>query len=101
MDGNEGRSAYSSTKAAIISQAKVLSRELGAHNIRVNSISPGLTNTDMMKNNHQKQIIDDVISRTSLRRVAEPHEIANVVLMLSSDLSSYVTGQNIRVDGGM
>ena len=101
IDGNEGRSAYSSTKAAIISQAKVLSRELGAHNIRVNSISPGLTNTDMMKNNHQKQIIDDVISRTSLRRVAEPHEIANVVLMLSSDLSSYVTGKNIRVDGGM
>ena len=101
LDGNEGRSAYSSTKAAIITQAKVLSRELGVHNIRVNSIAPGLTDTDMMKENHKKEIVDDVISRISLRRLAEPQEIANVVLMLSSDLSSYITGQNIRVDGGM
>jgi len=101
LDGNEGRSAYSSSKAAIIAQAKVLSRELGAYNIRVNSIAPGLTNTDMMKENHQKRIVDDVVSRTSLRRVADPKEIANVVLLLSSELTSYITGQNIRVDGGM
>ena len=101
LDGNEGRSAYSSSKAAIISQAKSLSRELGIYNIRVNSISPGLTNTDMMNKNHQKKIIDDVISRTSFKRVADPKEIANVVLMLSSDLTSFITGQNIRIDGGM
>ena len=101
IDGNEGRSAYASTKSAMIAQAKVLSRELGMNNIRVNSISPGLTNTDMMKENHKKEIIDQVISRVSLKRVANPIEIANVVLLLSSDLTSYVTGQNIRVDGGM
>ncbi len=101
MDGNEGRSAYASTKSAIISQAKVLSRELGPHNIRVNSISPGLTDTDMMKENHKKEKIDEVISRTSLRRVAKATEIANIILLLSSDLTSYITGQNIRVDGGM
>ena len=101
LDGNEGRSAYSSAKAAVITQAKVLSRELGSHNIRVNSISPGLTNTDMMQENHKKEIIDEVISRTSLRRIADPKEIANVTLLLSSDLTSYITGQNIRVDGGM
>ena len=101
LDGNEGRSAYSSAKAAVITQAKVLSRELGTHNIRVNSISPGLTNTDMMQENHKKEIIDEVISRTSLRRIADPKEIANVTLLLSSDLTSYITGQNIRVDGGM
>ena len=95
LDGNEGRSAYSSSKAALISHAKVLSRELGIHNIRVNSIAPGLTNTDMMKNNHQEKIINDMVSRISLRR------IANVVLLLSSDLTSYITGQVIRVDGGM
>jgi len=100
-DGNEGRSAYSSSKAAIISQAKVLSRELGTHNIRVNSIAPGLTNTDMMKENHQKEIVNEVVSRTSLRRMGDPKEIADVVLLLSSDLTSYITGQNIRVDGGM
>tara|TARA_Y100000590_G_scaffold315178_1_gene356425 strand:- start:113 stop:856 length:744 start_codon:yes stop_codon:yes gene_type:complete len=101
IDGNEGRSAYSASKAALVSQAKSLSRELGIYNIRVNSVSPGLTNTDMMNNNHQKKIIEDVVSRSSLKRVADPKEIANAVLMLSSDLSSFITGQNIRIDGGM
>ena len=67
----------------------------------MNSVAPGLTNTDMMKENHKKEIIKDVISRTSLRRIANPEEIANVVLLLSSDLTSYITGQVIRVDGGM
>ena len=101
LDGNEGRSAYSSAKAAIIAQAKVLSRELGVHNIRVNSIAPGLTNTDMMKENHQEKIVSEMVSRISLRRIANPEEIANVVLLLSSDLTSYITGQVIRADGGM
>ena len=101
LDGNEGRSAYSSAKAAMIAQAKVLSRELGVHNIRVNSIAPGLTNTDMMKKNHQEEIINEIVSKISLRRIANPEEIANVVLLLSSDLTSYITGQVIRVDGGM
>ena len=101
LDGNEGRSAYSSAKAAVIAQAKVLSRELGVHNIRVNSIAPGLTNTDMMKENHREEIVSEIVSRISLRRIANPEEIANVVLLLSSDLTSYITGQVIRVDGGM
>ena len=101
LDGNEGRSAYSSTKSAIIAQAKVLSRELGAHNIRVNTIAPGLTNTDMMKDNTPVELIKEFKSRISLKRIANPEEIANVVLLLSSDLSSYITGQVIRVDGGM
>jgi 3-oxoacyl-[acyl-carrier protein] reductase len=101
LDGNEGRSAYSSAKAAMISQAKVLSRELGIYNIRVNAIAPGLTNTDMMKQNTSKEIIKDVISRTSLKRVADAKEIANAALFLSSDLSTYITGQVVRVDGGM
>ena len=101
LDGNEGRSAYSSAKAAIIAQAKVLSRELGVHNIRVNSIAPGLTNTDMMKENHREEIVSEIVSRISLRRIANPEEIANVVLLLSSDLTSYIAGQVIRADGGM
>ena len=101
LDGNEGRSAYSSTKSAIIAQAKVLSRELGTHNIRVNTIAPGLTNTDMMKDNTPVELIKEFKSRISLKRIANPEEIANVVLLLSSDLSSYITGQVIRVDGGM
>ena len=101
LDGNEGRSAYSSAKAAIIAQAKTLSREVGKYNIRVNVIAPGLTDTDMMKENTPKEIVNEVTSRTSLRRIANPQEIANAALFLSSDLSSYITGQVIRVDGGM
>ena len=101
LDGNEGRSAYSSAKAAMITQAKVLSREVGMYNIRVNAIAPGLTNTDMMKKNTPEEILSEVKSRISLKRIADPEEIANVALLLSSELSSYITGQVIRVDGGM
>ena len=101
IDGNEGRSAYSSTKSAIIAQSKVLSRELGPYNIRVNTIAPGLTNTDMMRDNTPLDLINDFKKRISLRRIAEPEEIANIALFLSSNLSTYITGQVIRVDGGM
>ena len=101
LDGNEGRSAYSSAKSALITQSKVLSREVGVHNIRVNTIAPGLTDTDMMRDNTPKEKIEEVLSKVSLRRVAIPEEIANIALFLSSDLSSYLTGQVIRVDGGM
>ena len=101
IDSNVGRSAYSASKAALISQSKTLSRELGPLNIRVNTIAPGLTNTDMMIDNTSADIIKEVTSKLSLKRMAEPNEIANVALFLASDLSSYVTGQVIRVDGGM
>ena len=101
QDNTIGRNAYSSTKAAIISQAHTLSREVGRFNIRVNSVSPGLTETEMMKKNTPEKTLNDVLANLSLKRIAAPEEIAKVVLFLSSDLSSYVTGQNIRVDGGM
>ena len=99
--GNEGRSAYASAKAAMIAQAKALSREVGIYNIRVNIIAPWLTDTDMTRKNTPEEILNEVISRISLKRIANPEEIANVALLLSSDLSSYITGQVIRVDGGM
>ena len=101
IDGNLGRAAYASTKASLITQAKVLSRELGPKNIRVNSIAPGLTDTEMLKNNSPADLIDKMSKNISLGRIAKPEEIAKVILFLSSDLSSYVTGQVIRVDGGM
>lgn len=100
LDGDFGRGAYASSKSAVNSIAKVLSRELGKFNIRVNSVAPGLTNTDMAIKNTKKEIIDEVISKTSLRRIAEPSEIANVIYFLLSEESSYITGQTIRVDGG-
>ena len=101
IDNNLGRNAYSSSKAATISQAQTLSKEVGRFNIRVNTIAPGLTNTDMMKDNTPEGILNDVISNLSLKRIGETEEIANVALFLSSDLSSYLTGQTLRVDGGM
>lgn len=101
LDGNEGRNSYVATKAALISQAKVLSKELGSNNIRVNTIAPGLTNTDMMIQNTPSEVINDTVSKTSLRRVADPKDVANTALFLSSNMSSHITGQVIRVDGGM
>lgn len=101
IDSNLGRSAYSASKAAIISQSKTLSKELGSLNIRVNTIAPGLTSTDMMKDNTPAEVIKEVTSNLSLKRVADPEEIANLALFLASDLSSYITGQVIRIDGGM
>ena len=101
LDNTIGRNGYSATKAAIISQANTLSRELGRMNIRVNSIAPGLIDTDMMRNNTPEKLLDSVVSNLSLKRIGLPEEIANVALFLSSDLSSYITGQTIRVDGGM
>ena len=101
MDNPIGRGSYSASKAAVISHAQTLSRELGRSNIRVNTIAPGLTETDMMRKNTNKKIIDEVVSKLSIKRIAMPKEIANVALFLSSDLASYITGQTIRVDGGM
>ncbi len=101
IDNNIGRSAYSASKAALISQSKTLSRELGLYNIRVNTIAPGLTDTDMMNENTPPEVLKEVVSNTSLKRIGQPNEIANLALFLASDLSSYITGQVIRVDGGM
>ena len=101
IDGNYGRSSYAASKAAVIANTKVLSRELGAYNIRVNAIAPGTTNTDMLNDNSPKDLVKDFVERTSLKRVGSATEIANVALFLSSNLSSYVTGQTIRADGGI
>ena len=101
-DSNYGRSAYSSSKAAVNSLSKNLSKELGSLKIRVNAVEPGLTDTEMMRNNTPKEVLNKLVAeKLSLKRIGTPKEIANVVLFLSSNLSSYITGQVIRVDGGM
>ncbi len=101
IDANEGRISYSATKAAIINSSKILSKELSPFNIRVNVVAPGLIETDMMKQNTKSEIIDNVTKNLTIKRVGKPEEIANVVYFLASDLSSYINGQVIRVDGGM
>ncbi len=101
IEGNEGRVSYASSKAAVITFSQVISRELGRNNVRVNTIAPGLTETDMMRGSTPDDVLEKTLDRISLRRTAKPEEIANVVLFLSSNLSSYITGQVLRVDGGM
>ena len=101
IDSDKGRLGYSSSKSALITCSKVLSKELSPYNIRVNVIAPGLTNTDLMNNNHSQEIINNVVKNLSIKRIANPSEIASLALFLASDSSSYITGQVIRVDGGM
>jgi 3-oxoacyl-[acyl-carrier protein] reductase len=100
LDGNIGRSAYGASKAALLTATKTLSRELGQSNIRANTIAPGLTKTDLVAN-LSKEVINETIDSTCLKRFALPSEIASVAAFLLSDMSSYITGQVIRVDGGM
>ncbi len=95
-----GRSAYAPSKAALISLTKVLSKELGVNKINVNAVSPGLVNTDMMKDT-PKKAIEEAISRTPLKKVAEPIDVAKTVLYLASDDSNHITGEIINVTGGM
>jgi len=96
--------AYDASKAAIVNLTKRLAFELGPYGITVNSVAPGMTKTEMIgvgRNEEEiRKLIEDRAKTTSLGRLAEPYEIANVVLFLSSDESSYVTGQVIVVDGG-
>jgi 3-oxoacyl-[acyl-carrier protein] reductase len=93
--------AYAASKAALIASTKVMARELAAYNIRVNAIAPGLTQTDMMMANTPEDVLAATLERTCMKRVGKPQEIADAALFLASDLSSYITGQVLRVDGGM
>ena len=100
IECDAGRSIYASSKAALISFTKSLSKELGNFNIRVNAVAPGLTKTNMIEQGISKKILEDVIHRIPLKRAAEAEEIANVVVFLASDMSSYVNGETIFVTGG-
>lgn len=100
LDGGSGQLAYSSSKAAIIGATKTLSRELAAQGIRVNAIAPGVIDTNMNAI-VPEQILTDRIKGMSIKRMGNPNEVANAIVFLASDLSSYMTGQVIRVDGGM
>ena len=98
---NIGRSSYAASKAAMITFGKVMSKELASFGIRVTSIAPGVIDTDMLHKNTQKNHLESVIKELSLKRIGGTKEVANVALFLASEMSSYITGQVIRVDGGM
>lgn len=100
LDGNSGKSAYGASKAALIAMTKSIAEEFGTTGIRANSIAPGITDTEMLFT-MPDYIVEDVKNSVDLRRVGKPLDIANTAAFLLSDLSAYITGQVIRVDGGM
>lgn len=99
MDAKQGGIAYGSSKAAVIFSTKTMALELGQYGIRVNSVAPGFIDTDMWKTRKQ-DIMDKIMNETPLGRQGAPEEVAMAILFLASDMSSFITGQNIVVDGG-
>lgn len=98
--GNEGQIAYGSSKAALIGLTKSAAKELAPRGVRVNAVAPGFIDTDMSRSLPADKYADRVAS-IKMGRVGTPEDVADVVLFLASDLSRYVTGQVIGVDGGM
>jgi 3-oxoacyl-[acyl-carrier protein] reductase len=98
--GNPGQAVYSATKAAVIGLTKTLAREYASRGITVNAVAPGFIDTDMtayLSEAAQKGIVE----QTPVGRVGSPEEVAAAVLFLASDEASYITGQVLRVNGGM
>ncbi len=100
LDGNSGKAAYGASKAALLTMTMCISEELAATGIRANVICPGVTATDMLST-MPDYIMDIQKEATFLKKVGTPADIANTALYLLSDYSSYITGQVIRVDGGV
>lgn len=100
LAGNAGQANYAASKAGIIGLVKSLSKELGSRNIRVNAIAPGFILTDMTQQLNQS-LLDDMVKQIPLRRCGVVEEVAKVALFLASDMSSYLSGQTISVNGGM
>ncbi len=100
VKGNAGQTNYAASKAGIIGFSKSVALELGSRNIRSNVIAPGFIETEMTKE-LDNEIINKWIDGIPLKRSGKPEDVANLCLFLSSDLSSFITGQVINVDGGM
>lgn len=96
--GNKGQLVYSATKGAVIALTKSAAKELAEKKIRVNSIAPGLTKTDMMDAADIEKL-SDRINNICMKRLATPEDIARSCLFFASDLSEYVSGQVLEVDG--
>ena len=100
IGGNAGQVNYAASKAGIIGVVKSLSKEVASRNIRVNAIAPGFIHTSMTID-LPEQMRDELIKMIPMKRCGEAQEVAKVALFLASDLSSYVTGEVIGVDGGL
>jgi 3-oxoacyl-[acyl-carrier protein] reductase len=100
LDGNFGQTNYVATKSGVVGMTKVWSRELGRFGVRVNAVAPGFIATEMITAMPEK-IIDGMKSHTPLGRLGDPRDIANAYLFLASEEASFITGETLRVDGGI
>jgi 3-oxoacyl-[acyl-carrier protein] reductase len=100
LSGNAGQSNYSASKAGLIGFTKSIAQELGSRGVRCNAIAPGFIET-AMTNKLSDEVRENWIKGIPLRRSGKPDDVANIAIFLASELSSYVTGQVISVDGGM
>lgn len=100
LDGNAGQTNYSATKGGVIAMAKSWAKEFGRKKLRANAIAPGFIKTDMTHVLPEK-VVESVLENTPLRSMGEASDVADMALFLASDMSKFITGQVIRVDGGL
>lgn len=100
LHGNPGQTNYAATKGGVIAMTKTWAKELGARNVRANCIAPGFIRTPMTDVLPEKTI-QEMLNATPLARLGEPEDIANAVLFLASDESSFISGETISVGGGL
>ena len=101
LRGKFGQTNYSASKAGIIGYTKALAKELGAFNVNVNALAPGLIETTMLKESEARdKIIDMAMAEIVLKRVGQPEDLAHVAVFLASDKARHITGEVIKVDGG-
>lgn len=100
IDGDPAQYEYAASKAAVIGGTKKLARELAPNNIRVNAIAPGMIQTEMGAH-IEDSLRDEILAKVMMKRMGKPEEIANAIAFVASDMASYITGQVIRVDGGI
>jgi 3-oxoacyl-[acyl-carrier protein] reductase len=98
--GNDGQTAYGASKAAVIGMTKSLAKEIAPSGVRVNAVAPGFIDTDMIRAVPEAKA-ERIRGNIRMGRLGTPEDIADVCVFLASDLSRYVTGQVIGVDGGM
>ena len=98
VNGNIGQLAYSSSKGAVIAMTKTAAKELAPFNIRVNAVAPGMVDTDLFRSIGEERVAERVL-QIGMKRLGTPDDIAKTCMFLASDLSEYVTGQILGVDG--
>ena len=96
----EGRAAYASSKHALVGLVKTLALEYGPYNVLCNTVSPGFVNTQMFQNNNNEAKRAELAAKTAINRLAEPEDIARTVFFLGNPGNTFISGQDIIVDGG-